>query len=375
MTGTSTRTAASTTITTTTTTAATASTDYVVTDRCGIVENRHAVHAAVTDATGRLLFAVGDPVRMTLARSAAKPAQALAILETGGFEECGLEEADLALMCGSHNSEERHVERVRGMLEKIGAAEEEDLRCGGHAALSEEVNRAWIKAGYTPTAVCSDCSGKHAGMLAGSKALGAGFGGYHLPGSPIQERVRRAVEELSGLEADMVGWGIDGCGLPAPAVPLQYMGRMYAAVAAAADAVEKSDGLSSRTRALSQIFHAMARYPEMVGGEGRFCTALMEAFQGELIGKLGADGCYGVGIRASEQTRKLGGVGAIGLAVKVEDGNLTALYSAVAEILDRLQIGMPEMRQKLAAFHHPEILNTVGVAMGHFAHLFELRWA
>ena len=57
--------------------------DYVVTYRGEVVENRHQVHAAITDATGKLLYAVGDPTRITLARSAAKPAQALAVLETG----------------------------------------------------------------------------------------------------------------------------------------------------------------------------------------------------------------------------------------------------------------------------------------------------
>ncbi|KAL4784039.1 L-asparaginase II [Aspergillus varians] len=348
-------------------------TDYVVTDRCGIVENRHQVHAAVTDASGELLFAVGDPQRMTLARSAAKPAQALAILETGCFERFpGFDDADLALMCASHNSEERHIVRARAILENIGAREE-DLRCGGHAAISEVVNREWTRRDYTPTAICNNCSGKHAGMLAGSKALGVELVGYQLPGHPMQLQVKRIVEELSGLEGDMVKWGIDGCNLPAPALPLQYMGKMYAAIAAAADAVDKSEGLSARTQDLSRIFHAMSQYPELVGGQGRFCTELMRGFQGAVIGKVGADGCYGIAVRASEQTKELGAAGAIGIAVKIEDGNLGVLYSAAAEILERLQIGTPEMRQALSAFHRPDILNTASVATGGYSHLFELR--
>ncbi|KAL3462321.1 L-asparaginase II [Aspergillus heterothallicus] len=346
-------------------------TDFIVSDRCGIVENRHEIHAAVTDATGNLLFAVGDPLRMTLARSAAKPAQALAIMETGCFEQFNFDDVDLALMCASHNSEEKHIQRVRSMLDKISAAEE-DLCCGGHAALSEVVSRDWIKRDFTPTPTYNNCSGKHAGMLAGSKALGAGFGVYHLPAYPMQMRVKQVVEELSGLD-HMVKWGIDGCNLPAPALPLQYMGKIYAIIAASADSVAKSSGLPARTRALSQIFHAMAQYPDMVGGEGRFCTLLMHEFQGALIGKLGADGCYGIAIRASEETKALGAVGAIGIAVKVEDGNIGVLYSAVVEILERLQIGPPKSRQKLAVFHHPDILNTAGVVTGGLTHPFELR--
>ncbi|KAJ6083519.1 hypothetical protein N7467_007654 [Penicillium canescens] len=73
--------------------------DFVISDRGGVVENRHIIHVSVVDATGKLLFAIGDPGRMTLARSAAKPIQALAILETGVCDQFGFDDADLALIC------------------------------------------------------------------------------------------------------------------------------------------------------------------------------------------------------------------------------------------------------------------------------------
>lgn len=346
--------------------------DCVVIDRGGIVENRHEVHAAVTDANGKLLYAVGDPSRMTLARSAAKPAQALAILESGGFYQFGFEDADLALMCASHNSEDRHVTRTLAMLAKVDA-EEGDLRCGGHPALSNSVNRAWTKRDYTPTAVCSNCSGKHVGMLAGARAIGAELTDYHLPTHPIQLRVKRVVGELCGLDTGTPEWAIDGCNLPAPAFPLHYLAKIYAIFAAGADGFENDATRSERTKALGHIFQAMVQHPEMVAGEGRFCTRLMQVFQGALIGKLGADGCYGIGIRESEETRRLGVKGAIGFSVKIEDGNIGILYSAVVEILRQLQIGTPEMFQELADFHHPKIVNTVGVVTGHTSHDFAVR--
>ncbi|KAJ5855768.1 uncharacterized protein N7529_009712 [Penicillium soppii] len=350
----------------------TKSLDVVITDRGGIVENRHLVHAAVVDSTGRLLFSVGDPTRMTLSRSAAKPIQALAILETGGCDQFNFDEADLALMCASHNSEERHVSRAREMLTKVNA-NEANLRCGGHTALSDIVNRAWIKSDYVPTAACSNCSGKHVGMLAGAKALGATTEDYHMPNHPIQKQVRHVFEELCYPDEKDVPWGLDGCNLPAPATSLRLLGKLYAMISASPDNVDKrfpnqnmTDQL--RTRSLSRIFHAMARYPELVAGEGRFCTELMRAFQGNLIGKLGADGCYGIGIRESEQTRKLGADGGLGISVKIEDGNINILYAAVTEILEQLQIGTPKVRQALEHFHHPKICNTVGVVTGCVSH-------
>ncbi|GME37836.1 l-asparaginase ii [Neofusicoccum parvum] len=347
--------------------------DFVVTDRGGVVENRHAVHAAVVDSTGALLFTAGDAARLTLARSAAKPAQALAIIEAGGLGDAfGFDDADLALMCASHSSEDRHVARARAMLAKARAAEH-DLRCGGHPAISDAVNRAWIKRDFAPTAVCNNCSGKHAGMLAGARALGAPKEGYHLPDHPIQLRVRGVVEDLCGLGADDVKWGIDGCNLPAPAIPLRHLARMYASFAEAADAVESDAGAPARTQAQARIFNAMARYPELVGGEGRFCTVLMEAFGGALIGKVGADGCYGIGVRASEQTRRLGAKGAVGISVKIEDGSLEILYAVAAEILQQLGIGTPDLWERLAAFHQLKRLNTAGVVTGRVSYPFKVR--
>jgi len=346
--------------------------DVVVTDRGGIVENSHRVHVAVVDAKGSLLYALGNPTRMTLARSAAKPAQALAILETHGFERYGFDAADLALMCASHSSEERHIERTRTMLSKV-RAEEADLRCGGHPSLSETVNRSWIKQDYTPTAVCSNCSGKHVGMIAGSRAIGAGVEGYHLPDHPMQVAVKRTLAELCDLDARDVEWGIDGCNLPTPAFPLDRLARIYAKLAAAADGDDAREDPSARSTALARIFHAMARYPEMVAGEGRYCTVLMRAFKGAMIGKLGADASYAIGVRASDETRRLGADGALGISVKVEDGNVEILYAVVTEILEQLGIGSPDIRKQLATFHHPRRVNTMGVTTGGVSFPFTLH--
>jgi L-asparaginase II len=76
----------------------------VISYRGGIIENRHNVHAAIVDASGQLLYTVGNYQRMTLARSSTKPIQTLAILETGAAERFDYDDADVALMCASHNS-------------------------------------------------------------------------------------------------------------------------------------------------------------------------------------------------------------------------------------------------------------------------------
>ena len=342
--------------------------------RGAAIENTHLAHVAVVDASGRLLDSFGDPSRVTLARSAAKPAQALAVLETGALERFGFDAADLALMCASHSSEPRHIERTRSMLAKAQASEA-DLRCGGHPPLSDAVYVDWLKRDFKPDGVCSNCSGKHAGMLAGARSIGAAISGYERPEHPMQVRVKHTVADVCDLPDDAVLWSIDGCNLPTPAFPLDRLARLFAKLAGAQDAigaVSSESSVSPRTAALARIYRAMTAYPELVGGEGRFCTVLMQAFDGALVGKLGADGSYAIGVRASQQTARVGADGALGIAVKIEDGNVGVLYAVVAELLGLLDIGTAEQRAKLDAFHAPKRLNTMGVETGRLAFSVEL---
>lgn len=211
-------------------------------------------------------------------------------------------------------------------------------------------------------------------MLAGALSLGVDKLDYHLPDHHMQIHVKRVIEEHCGAESGVVQWGLDGCNLPAPALPLQNMGLMYAKVAAAADACDSSRSTASRrTRSLARIYHAMTQYPEMVGGEGRFCTILMQVFGGALIGKLGADGCYGVGIRASAETAAMGFEGALGIAVKIEDGSIEILCAVVAEILAQLDIGTAEQKEALKPFHHLKRRNTMNIVTGDVTLAFRLR--
>jgi L-asparaginase II len=323
-----------------------------ITYRGPAVENRHVAHVAVVDAHGTLLRRFGDPQRATLPRSAIKPAQALAILESGAFERFALDEADLALCCASHSSEPRHIARTRHMLEAIGANEAE-MRCGGHPPLSDEVYHAWIKAGFSPTPACSNCSGKHAGMLAAARALGLPSADYHAPQHPLQLRVAQTIAQLCDLPPDAIAWGTDGCNLPTPSFALDRLARVFAKLAAASTA--NAPAADSRTLALARLYRAMTRYPELVGGSGRFCTELMQAYEGTLVGKVGADASYALGYPA------LG----LGLAVKVEDGNTAVVYALVIELLHQLQLGTPAMRARLDAWRRPAIVNTAGVTTGH----------
>ncbi|THW15397.1 hypothetical protein D6D25_07183 [Aureobasidium pullulans] len=74
----------------------------------------------------------------------------------------------------------------------------------------------------------------------------------------------------------------------------------------------------------------------MLAGEDQFCASPGRALGNHLTGKLGADGCYGFGIRASKQTEYLVARGPIVVAVKVEDGIWTHV---LARCLDPKALG------------------------------------
>lgn len=334
----------------------------VTTYRGPAVENRHQAHVAVVDAQGRLIYAFGDPRRLTLPRSAVKPAQALAVLETGALERFGFDEADLALMCASHSSEERHVTRARAMLAKANVSEAE-MRCGGHPAISDAVQREWIRRDFTPTPVCSNCSGKHAGMLAAALAMGQRTKDYERADHPLQQHVKRTLAELVDLDDAQIAWGIDGCNLPTPSFPLERLARLFVKLADAVDQPPLSERATPRQMALARIYRAMTAHPELVAGEGRFCTTLMNAFGGNVVGKVGAEGSYGLGVRAGAHGAA-GVDGPIGVAAKIEDGNGAVLTAVVTELLHQLGIGTPSQRAQLDRFRAPAINNTVGLEVG-----------
>jgi L-asparaginase II len=203
-------------------------------------------------------------------------------------------------------------------------------------------------------------------MLAGTQAIGAAVQDYHRPDHPLQIRVKHTIAEVCDLPDEGVEWAVDGCNLPTPAFPLDRLARLYAKLA---DAAAQPAGAepSARSAALARIYRAMTGYPEMVAGEGRFCTALMRSFEGALVGKVGADASYAIGVRPSGQTARPGANGALGIAVKVEDGNATVLCAIVADLLNQLEIGTAAQRAELEAFRSPPMRNTMGVETGRMA--------
>jgi L-asparaginase II len=299
--------------------------------RGGVVEAWHEVHVAVVDSTGGLVARTGDPELVTFWRSAAKPFQALPLVADGAAERFGLTSEDLALACASHSSEPGQVARVRGLLGKIGCSER-DLLCGPHPPLSDRVAQDYQTRGLRLTAVYSNCSGKHAGMLALARHHGWPTEFYTRLEHPVQQRCLAEVSRWTDVPVAAIKTAVDGCGVVCYGLPLRNMAMAYARLANAEVVVE-----------------AMLRHPDLIAGEGRPCTDMMRAHPGRVIVKVGAEGVY-CALLPQE---------GLGVALKVADGHAIASALAMAAVLEA--VGLRPRPASLTA--RPNV-NTRGETVG-----------
>lgn len=314
--------------------------------RSGRPESTHRVHVAVVRADGSVVASDGAIDDAFWWRSAAKPFQAIALVADGGAERFALTTEELALTCASHSSEPHQVELVRAFLAKIGCTER-DLACGPHPPLSDAVARDYQRQGITLSAIHSNCSGKHAGMLALAKHHRWPTAGYHRLEHPVQQRLLTEVSTRTGVRLEEIGTGVDGCGVVCYAIPIRQMAWAYAMLGS----TEPGAGLSRKEllpAPCSELRNAMLTHPDLIAGAGRPCTEMMVTHAGKVVVKVGAEGVYCAAL--VEQ--------GIGVALKVDDGNAGAAAVAMAWALNELGLRMPD------ALLVKPVINTRGEQVG-----------
>lgn len=308
---------------------------------------------------GRLVARLGSPRLETFLRSAAKPFQALPLLEGGGAERYRLEPADVALICGSHRGRPEQVERAGELLARQGL-EADRLQCGAHAPFDEESAAALSGRGEEPGPLHNNCSGKHAGMLLACRLFDWPLDGYLEPDHPLQRRIVTVLATVCGIDASKIGIAVDGCSAPCFRIPLEAAARGYAALADPdATALDPK-----RTAALETVAESMAAAPEMVAGPGAFTTRLIEVTAGRVLGKEGAQGVYGVAVR---------GPVALGMVLKIADGSEAIRAGVVLDLLRQLGSLSAAELGELEMFHRSGLTNWRGATVGELVPDVELE--
>ena len=321
------------------------------------IEAVHKAGVAVVNGDGTLVYLLGDPTEMFMARSSVKPFQAIPLVMTGGADRYQFSSKQLAITCASHNGSDEHRELVMSNLKAAGN-QPSDLQCGAHWPLGMKERSEYPYHEEDKDPVRHNCSGKHSGFLALSRHLGEDVADYLNPAGKVQTMVKEAVAAMCEFPASRIPVGVDGCSAPNFGLPLVNLALGFKKLAAG----EARD--PEMAKAVKRLRDAMLEYPKMISGEGRMDYDIARSFPGRLVCKIGAEAVEGIGLVDPP----------MGIAVKILDGGERALGPVILEVLKQIGFitgtdGYPYLKRH----ERPEVRNNRNLLTGHVTASFRLQ--
>ena len=225
---------------------------------------------------------------------------------------------ELAIICASHSGSAAHIELVSNMLARRNISLDL-LQNAPDKPLGEKEKFAW--GDKSSSQLAQNCSGKHAGMLITCKQNNWDIKSYLEQDHPLQIAIRSEIESLSGEKVAKATF--DGCGAPLFAISLIGLARAI------------SNLVKSKDELYQQIVSACTKYPELVAGDGRLTTRMMQAVPG-LFMKEGAEGVQVCALRDGRV-----------IAIKIIDGSWRPVAPIIMEIFKRWNVKMPDESVKI----------------------------
>jgi L-asparaginase II len=282
--------------------------------RSDLVESLHLGHLIVLNEDGSTYLSKGSPELPIYPRSAIKSLQAAAMLKVG----LKVEENELAIICASHSGSQTHIDLVTKMLTLRGISIDQ-LKNAVDKPLGEKEKITW--GDKAPSQLAQNCSGKHAGMLITSQQKGWDINTYLDLNHPLQVAIKNEIEELSGEKVSVVS--VDGCGAPLFAISLIGLAKAI------------SNLVKSKEAPYQQIVSACMKYPELVAGEGRLTTRMMQAVPGLFM----KEGAEGVQVCALPDGRVI--------AIKIIDGSWRPVAPIIMGIFNGWGVQIPDASVKI----------------------------
>jgi len=315
--------------------------------RNGVIESRHFGAAVVCDFKGTIVESWGDVNQLIFPRSALKPMLAIDVVESGASDHFALDDAELSLACASHQGEVMHEAKVVAWLNRLGLNQDR-LACGAVLPDDEPSAHKLLASGQPGCRAHHNCSGKHAGFLTTALHLDMPLENYNQVDHPVQKLSMDTLSDVAGIDLRQYPLGIDGCGFPAPTMPLVCLGR---AIARFANPGKLS---SHRAKAVHRLQEAVIHEPLFAAGHGTVVSELNEVTKGAVLAKTGAEGV----LIAAIPKRGLG------IALKIADGNARARPTALLAILDHLGALSQTEKDQLQAHRNPQVFNSQGLVVG-----------
>ena len=316
--------------------------DLVAVTRGEVIENIHQGIAIAIDSNYRIIKQWGDTTAEIFPRSALKPIQTFGIISTGTDKALKLKDEQIALATSSHHAETIHVDMIKLWLKEL-KLEEEDLTLGSAWPLSPKRKDYILRHEGRKSKFYHNCSGKHCGQLSICVHQKFKTLNYQDPKHPVQKLFIQNLEKLSETKINHIG--IDGCGLPAPSLPLE---RFAFALTKFADSA-KLDGVDKK--AVMKVFECCVKYPVLFGGSESVNSILTKSSKKKILVKNGADGVFSAIIPEEKMA----------IVVKIKDGNMKAAEIAIAGLLRDLKILDNDEVKKLIS---QPIINSAGKRSG-----------
>jgi L-asparaginase II len=282
--------------------------------RGDLVESLHLGHLIALNADGSTYLSKGSPELPIYPRSAIKSLQAAAMLKAG----LKVEADELAIICASHSGSQNHIDLVTKMLTARGISLSQ-LKNAVDKPLGEKEKISW--GDKAPSQLAQNCSGKHAGMLITCQQNGWDMKTYLNLDHPLQVAIKNEIEELAGEKVSATS--VDGCGAPLFAISLIGLARAISNLVESTNVVHQ------------QIVLACTKYPELVAGDGRLTTRMMQAVPGLFM----KEGAEGVQVCALSDGRVI--------AIKIVDGSWRPVAPIIMEIFSRWGVAMPDESVKI----------------------------
>lgn len=322
--------------------------------RNSVLENVHYGQICIVDETGNILHEVGDAQTTTYLRSAAKPIQALPVFMHQADELHHIGEREATLFMASQRGETYHVEGLTKLKEQL-EIEEDTLICSASYPLNDAPKEAYIYNHSPKRKMLHNCAGKHFGFLALTKALGAPVESYGELEGPAQQLSLDAMAYMTETNKEDIKLGIDGCGFPVHAVPLQSIAKAYMKLANP-DVIEDE----GYRKAAEKVGRLMNEHPEMIASHDFVCTVLLK--DPNIVAKGGAKGVYGIGLRDER----------IGISLKVIDGSEDVWPNIIARILEEIDYKNKATIQALYDLSPKELTNDGNTIVGERKAVFNL---
>lgn len=325
--------------------------------RNNYVESVHYGYICVVDSQGNVLYHLGDYSKNIFFRSSAKPIQTIAVLKSGAADYYNFDSREIAIACSSHSGEGIHQQLVLDLIKRLDL-QPSDLHCGVMQPYNEKEQLRLVKENLAPSVFHCSCSGKHAAMLALTKYRNKDIANYEELQHEVQQEILEVIAEFSNLNKDSISVGTDGCGVPIYLLPMNRIALSYAKL------MEYSgDQNHPYNDACGRIVAAMMKHPQLVGGEGEFCTDLMKITGHKLIGKVGCEAVYCIGVKERN----------LGICIKIADGNERALYPIVIHLLNQLELLNIEELEALGQWYRPLLKNNLQEEIGRIVPIFNLN--